>query len=46
MSISINNEQFYLSAMEISEVPVPAAVWLFGTAMAAFLGFRRPSKAV
>jgi hypothetical protein len=46
LHVAFNNEQFYLSAMEISEVPVPAAVWLFGTAMAALLGFRRRSKAV
>ena len=41
LHVAFNNEQFYLSGMQVSAVPVPAAVWLFGTAMAGFLGFRR-----
>jgi hypothetical protein len=41
LHVAFNNEQFYISAMEVSAVPVPAAVWLFGTAMAGLLGFQR-----
>jgi hypothetical protein len=32
--------------LEISSVPVPAAVWLFGSAMIGVLGLRRKSAAV
>ena len=39
--VAFNNEQFYLSAMEISPVPVPAAIWLFGTALIGFIGMGR-----
>ena len=39
--IAFNNEQFYLSAMEVSAVPVPAAIWLFGSALVGFVGFGR-----
>ena len=31
-------------SLEMSQVPVPAAVWLFGTAMVGLLGLRRKSK--
>lgn len=41
LHVSFNNEQFYLSAMEVSAVPVPAAVWLFGTALLGFVGLGR-----
>ena len=33
--------QLYLSAVKTSAVPLPAAVWLFGTALAGFVGFGR-----
>ena len=36
--------QMYLASMKVSAVPVPAAVWLFATAMAGLFGFRRRSK--
>ena len=39
--VAYNNEEFYLSGMQVSAVPVPAAVWLFGTAIAGLAGFRR-----
>ena len=34
----------YLSAMTLSEVPVPAAVWLFGTALFGFIAFARRTR--
>ena len=37
----IQDGQMYLSAMTVSPVPVPAAVWLFGTALIGFVGFSR-----
>lgn len=37
-----NTEQLYLST--VSTVPVPAAVWLFGTAMLGLFGMRRKAK--
>ena len=36
--------QFTIDAVKV--VPVPAAVWLFGTAMVGFLGLRRKRQAV
>ncbi len=36
-----NNEQFYISAMNVSAVPIPAAVWLFGSALLGLAGFSR-----
>jgi len=39
--VAFNNEQFYLSGMAVSAVPVPAAVWLFGTALLGFIGYGR-----
>ena len=41
LDYTIEGGQMYLSSMAVSAVPVPAAVWLFGTAMAGLLGFRR-----
>jgi hypothetical protein len=35
-------DQFYLASMTV--VPVPAAVWLFGTAMLGLIGLRRKTK--
>ena len=39
LEIAYNNEEFYVSAMEVSAVPVPAAIWLFGTALIGLVGF-------
>jgi len=40
-------EQFYISALSASAVPVPAAVWLFGSALMGLFGVsRRKSTAV
>jgi hypothetical protein len=35
---------YKLSVGQVSAVPVPGAVWLFGSAMAGFLGLRRSKK--
>lgn len=45
LRVEFNNEQFYVSGMKVSAVPVPAAVWLFGTALAGLLGFGRRRRA-
>ena len=39
--VAFNNEQFYVSAMEVSPVPLPSALWLFGTALVGFVGIGR-----
>ncbi|MCG6889432.1 MAG: hypothetical protein LJE92_07585 [Gammaproteobacteria bacterium] len=36
--------QMYLSSMTVSAVPVPAAVWLFGTALISMVGFGKRSR--
>jgi hypothetical protein len=41
LRVAFNNEQFYVSAMEVSAVPLPTAVWLFGTALIGFVGLGR-----
>jgi len=41
LTIAYKNEEFYLSGMAVSAVPVPAAVWLFGTALIGFIGYSR-----
>jgi len=41
-SFGNNDEQMYVTM--ISTVPVPAAVWLFGSAMLGLFGLRRKSK--
>ena len=41
LTIAFNNEQFYVSGIEFSAVPVPAAFWLFGTALIGFVGLSR-----
>ncbi len=41
LRIAYNNEEFYVSGMAVSAVPVPAAIWLFGTALAGFVGLGR-----
>ena len=43
----IDNEyygEFYTGVRSLSEVPVPAAVWLFGTALLGLMGFRRRAR--
>ena len=39
-----NGGEMYLSAMTVSPVPVPAAVWLFGTALLGLVGFNKRRK--
>ncbi len=41
LMIAFKNEQFYVSGIEFSAVPVPAAIWLFGTALIGFIGISR-----
>jgi hypothetical protein len=41
LKIAYDNEEFYVSGMEVSAVPVPAAVWLFGSALLGFVGLSR-----
>jgi len=45
LRVAFNNEQFYVSGIEVNAVPVPAAVWLFGTAIAGLVGFGRRRRA-
>jgi len=39
------DNDYALAALTVSAVPVPAAAWLFGTALAGLIGFSRRSKA-
>ena len=41
LRIAFKNEQFYVSGIEFSAVPVPTAFWLFGTALIGFVGLSR-----
>ena len=41
LRVAYNNEEFYVSGMAVSAVPVPAAVWLFGSALLGFVGYGR-----
>ena len=41
LKVAYNNEEFYVSGMAVSAVPVPAAIWLFGTALIGFVGLGR-----
>jgi hypothetical protein len=41
LKVAYKNEEFYMSGMAVSPVPVPAAVWLFGTALIGFVGLGR-----
>lgn len=36
-----NETEFYINSMTVSTVPVPAAAWLFGSALLGFFGFSR-----
>ena len=43
-----NNDRFFIdnfSAYSVSPIPVPAAVWLFGTALIGLVGFSKRRKA-
>lgn len=44
LKVAFNNEQFYVSGMEVSAVPVPAAFWLFGTALLGFISYSRRTR--
>ncbi|HHH38611.1 MAG TPA: hypothetical protein ENK50_03425 [Sedimenticola sp.] len=41
-----NGYQFYISTMEVSAVPLPAAAWLFGGGLISLLGVARRKRAV
>jgi hypothetical protein len=41
LKIANNNQQFYVSGVSVSAVPVPAAIWLFGSALLGFIGYGR-----
>jgi hypothetical protein len=41
LRVAFNNQQFYVSGIEVNAVPVPAAVWLFATALAGLIGCGR-----
>ncbi|MGH1430180.1 MAG: VPLPA-CTERM sorting domain-containing protein [Neptuniibacter sp.] len=41
---SSNSQQFYISTMDVSPVPLPAAAWLFLSGLAGLLGFRMQKK--
>ena len=45
LRVAFNNQQFYISGMEVNPVPVPAALWLFGTAIAGLFGFGQRRRA-
>jgi hypothetical protein len=36
-----NDKQFYINTLEVTAVPVPAAVWLFGTGLMGLVGVAR-----
>ena len=36
-----NSTEFYINSLTVSTVPVPAAAWLFGSALLGFFGFSR-----
>ena len=44
MANTDNDYQFYISTVNVSAVPIPAAIWLFGSAMLGFVGIRRNNK--
>ena len=37
----LNETEFYINSLTVSTVPVPAAAWLFGSALLGFFGFSR-----
>jgi hypothetical protein len=44
LGTNTNNYSHYTEYGALSAVPVPAAVWLFGTALIGFIGFSRRTK--
>ena len=38
------NKEFYINTLNVSAVPLPAAAWLFGSALLGFAGFKRFKK--
>lgn len=43
--LAFNNEQFYVSAANITAVPIPAAAWLLGSGLVGLLGLGRRRRA-
>jgi len=43
-AIDTDDYRFYISAMEVIAVPVPAAVWLFGSGLIGLIGIARRKK--
>jgi hypothetical protein len=43
--LAFNNEQFYVSAAEITAVPIPAAAWLLGSGLIGLFSIGRRRKA-
>jgi hypothetical protein len=41
LTVAYNNEEFYVSGMAVTAMPVPAAIWLFGSALLGFVGYGR-----
>lgn len=41
-----NSNEFYKANISVKAVPVPAAVWLFGSAIAGFVGMGKRKKVV
>jgi len=39
-----NEYQFYIETMEVAAVPIPAAAWLFGSALIGLAGIKRKKK--
>jgi len=44
LKVAYGGRQFYMSGMEVSAVPVPAAIWLFGTALFGLVGISRKKR--
>jgi len=40
------NDQFYIEGLNITQVPVPAAVWLFGSGLLGLIGIARRKKTI
>jgi hypothetical protein len=44
--LAFNNEQFYVSAAELTAVPIPAAAWLLGSGLAGLFAIGRRRRTV
>ena len=44
LDYTIEGGQMYLSVMDVSEIPVPPAFWLFGTALLGFISDSRRTR--